>query len=83
LAGRLEESEKRYVAGLDDAKAKSGLKLVWFATGKEDFLLDRTHATVDLLKRHGFSPEFHESEGGHTWDNWRAYLHEFTPRLFQ
>ena len=83
LAGKLEEAEKRYAAGLDDAKARSGLKLLWFATGKEDFLLDRTQATVDVLKRHGFSPEFHPSEGGHTWDNWRAYLHEFAPRLFR
>jgi len=83
LAGKLEEAEKRYAEGLDDAKARSGLKLLWFATGREDFLLERTHATVDLLKGHGFSPEFHESDGGHTWENWRAYLHEFAPRLFQ
>jgi enterochelin esterase family protein len=82
LAGRLEEAEKTYANGLDDAKARRGLRLLWLATGKEDFLLDRSHATIDLLKRHGFSPEFHESSGGHTWVNWRAYLHEFAPRLF-
>jgi enterochelin esterase family protein len=82
LAGRLEEAEKTYASGLDDAKARRGLRLLWLATGKEDFLLDRSHATIDLLKRHGFSPEFHESSGGHTWVTWRAYLHEFAPRLF-
>ena len=25
----------------------------------------------------------HESEGGHTWVNWREYLNEFAPQLFQ
>jgi enterochelin esterase-like enzyme len=83
LAGKLEDSEQRYAGGLDDAKARSGLKLLWFATGKDDFLVDRTQATIDVLKRHGFNPEFHPSEGGHTWENWRAYLHEFGPRIFQ
>jgi enterochelin esterase-like enzyme len=83
LAGKLEEAEKTYAPGLDDAKARGGLRLLWFATGKEDFLLDRSQATIELLKLHGFSPEFHETTGGHTWVNWRAYLHEFAPRLFR
>src|SRR5262249_51365081 len=43
--------EERYKTALDDAKLKKGLKLVWFATGKDDFLVSTTHATVDLLKK--------------------------------
>ena len=42
-----------------------------------------TQATVDLLKKHGFSPVFKETPGGHTWINWRNYLNEFVPQLFQ
>jgi len=60
-----------------------GLRLLWFGTGKEDFLLSTTNATVDLFKRHGFSPVFVESPGGHTWINWRNYLSEFAPQLFR
>jgi enterochelin esterase family protein len=56
---------------------------LWFGTGKEDFLLSTTNATVDLFKRHGFAPVFVESPGGHTWINWRNYLAEFAPQLFQ
>ncbi|MFN3650983.1 MAG: alpha/beta hydrolase [Armatimonadota bacterium] len=63
--------------------AKKGLRLLWFNTGKEDFLLQITRNTVDLFKRHGFRPEYIESEGGHTWTNWRDYLGQFAPRLFQ
>jgi enterochelin esterase family protein len=70
-------------AMLDDAALKPGLKLLWFSTGSEDRLMPTTKATVDFLKNRGFSPEFHESPGGHTWINWRNYLEEFAPRLFQ
>jgi enterochelin esterase family protein len=68
---------------LDNAALKKGVKLLWFATGKEDGLMSTTTATVDLLKKHGFTPVFKESPGGHTWINWREYLVEFTPQLFQ
>ena len=62
---------------------KKGLKLLWFATGKDDFLLNTTKATIEVLKKHGFAPEYEESSGGHTWVNWRNYLNEFAPRLFR
>jgi enterochelin esterase family protein len=75
--------EKRYAAMLDNAAAKKGLKLLWFSTGKEDFLIETTRSTVALLKKHGFAPEYVESEGGHTWLNWRDYLAHFAPRLFK
>ena len=68
---------------LDNPGLKKGLKLLWFATGKEDGLITTTQATVDLLKKHGFSPVFKETPGGHTWINWRNYLNEFVPQLFQ
>ena len=42
-----------------------------------------TMNAVTLLKKHGFSPVFHESAGGHTWDNWRDYLVLFAPQLFR
>jgi enterochelin esterase-like enzyme len=77
------EWETMHAAKLDDAGLKKGLRLLWFGTGKEDFLLSTTNATVDLFKRHGFSPVFVESPGGHTWINWRNYLSEFAPLLFR
>jgi enterochelin esterase family protein len=77
------EWEKVHAAKLDDAALKRGLRLLWFGTGKDDFLIQTTVATVDLFKRHGFAPVFVESPGGHTWINWRNYLVEFAPQLFK
>ncbi len=70
-------------AVLDNAAAKKGLKLFWFSTGAEDGLMPTTKSTVELFSNHGFTPVFKESPGGHTWLNWRNYLVEFTPQLFQ
>ena len=75
--------EEQHKAELDDAAAKKGLKLFWFSTGVDDGLMPTTKGTVELLKNHGFNPVFKESPGGHTWINWRNYLNEFAPLLFQ
>jgi enterochelin esterase family protein len=83
IFGKAADWEKQHETNLDDKAAKEGLKLVWFATGKDDFLMSRTKETVELFKKHEFTPEFQETTGGHTWINWRAYLNEFAPRLFQ
>ena len=69
-------------AVLDNASLKKGLKLLWFGIGKEDPGLANATNTANLLKKHGFDPVFHESEGGHTWPNWRDYLVIFAPQLF-
>jgi enterochelin esterase family protein len=71
------------VGALDNGAKKHALKLFWFATGSDDRLMPTTQATVDLFKQHGFAPVFKPSGGGHTWANWRDYLNEFAPQLFQ
>jgi enterochelin esterase-like enzyme len=75
--------EEQHRAELDNASAKKGLKLVWFSTGADDRLLATSKGTVEMLKKHGFNAVFQESPGGHTWINWRNYLNEFAPQLFQ
>jgi enterochelin esterase-like enzyme len=75
--------EKQNLAALDNAASKRGLNLLWFSTGKDDGLITTTRSTVELLKKHGFKPVLVESEGAHTWLNWRDYLAAFAPQLFQ
>jgi enterochelin esterase family protein len=77
------EWERAHARMLDDPALKKGTRLLWFATGKDDGLITTTTATVELLKKHGFNPVYKETPGGHTWINWRAYLAEFAPQLFQ
>jgi enterochelin esterase family protein len=75
--------ETSHMANLDNASLKKGTKLVWFSTGVNDGLIANSKSTVEMLKKHGFDAQFTESPGAHTWINWRNYLAEFAPQLFQ
>ncbi|MBE0534369.1 MAG: esterase [Phycisphaerae bacterium] len=75
--------EEQHAARLDDPALKQGLKLVWFATGRDDFLIETSRSTVAMLRKHGFDVMWKETEGAHWWRNWRSYLQEFTSMLFQ
>jgi len=79
---KADDWEKEHKDVLGDISAKEGLKLLWFATGSEDFIMPRTKETVELFKKNGFTPVFKETGGGHTWINWQNYFTEFAPRLF-
>jgi enterochelin esterase-like enzyme len=83
LGGTVAEWEAAHGQALDDARSKKGLKIFWFRTGSDDFLLDTTKETVAMLRKHGFDVLFQETTGAHSWVNWRNYLHEFAPLLFQ
>jgi enterochelin esterase-like enzyme len=58
-------------------------KLVYYAMGKTDFLYESAAPTRAMMDRHAIPYVYHESEGGHTWINWRRYLDDFVPRLFK
>jgi enterochelin esterase-like enzyme len=74
--------EQQHASALANKKLKKDLKLMWFATGKDDFLVETSRQTVSLLKKHGFDVVYRETDGAHTWLVWRAYLREFAPQLF-
>lgn len=59
-----------------------GYSLYWIAIGKTDFLYQQVVNYRERLDEIGMTYEYHESEGGHTWKNWREYLTLFVPRLF-
>ncbi len=61
----------------------NGYKLYWIAIGKTDFLYDANTEYKAKLDAMGMPYEYVESEGGHIWRNWRVYLTQFAPRLFQ
>jgi enterochelin esterase family protein len=68
---------------LSDPRINDRIKLFWFATGKDDFVLPSTKAALAMLDQHKIRHSYKETEGGHTWPNWRAYLNEFVPLLFR
>ena len=60
-----------------------GMKLYWIAIGKDDFLYEENVAYRALLDKEQYPYSYYESEGGHTWRNWRVYLVEFATQLFK
>ena len=61
----------------------NGYKLYWIAIGKDDFLHQTNVDYRSKLDSMHFAYVYRESEGGHTWRNWRVYLTEFLPMLFK
>jgi enterochelin esterase family protein len=66
-----------------EALKNSGYKLYWIGVGKDDFVYQSVVKLRSTLDKHSFKYTYRESTGGHTWANWRIYLSEFAPRLFQ
>ena len=80
-----EDATAKVYSNIDETlkvQKENGTKLYWIAIGKTDFLYQ---ANVDFRKKldgMGMKYEYVESEGGHIWRNWRVYLSQFTPKLF-
>jgi enterochelin esterase-like enzyme len=64
------------------AQMDNGFKLYWIAIGKTDFLYDANKEYRTRLDGMGMKYTYVESEGGHIWRNWRVYLSQFVPLLF-
>lgn len=57
-------------------------QLYWIACGVEDFLYEDNVIYRQYLDEKQYPYEYHESAGGHSWQNWMAYLTIFAQRLF-
>ena len=79
-----QEFEKRHQQVLESPDTNQRLKLFWIACGTKDLLAyPGAKKLAGVLDRHGIKYELRESDGGHTWINWRDYLNEFVPKLFR
>ena len=78
---QLEESAE--VSAQLEAVFRAKPSLYWIAIGKDDFLYQQNAGLRRYLDKKGYAYEYHESEGGHTWRNWRVYLSIFAQRLFK
>ena len=59
-----------------------GVELYYIAIGKDDFLYEENVRLRSYLDSHGYPYEYHESDGGHIWRNWRIYLTDFLQKIF-
>lgn len=61
----------------------NGLKLMYIAIGRFDFLYAPNTAFRAKLDAAGHPYTYLETDGGHIWKNWRLYLCDFTQKLFK
>lgn len=66
----------------DTKKVNGEFKLVWVGCGTDDTLFKSVQAFSQMLTSTGVKHTFRESDGAHTWLNWRRYLAEVAPQLF-
>ncbi len=62
---------------------KNGYKIYWIGIGKTDFLYQANADFRKKLDSIGMKYTYLETEGGHTWTNWRTYLSEFSQLIFK
>lgn len=78
---QFEEEFQEALANSD--RTNKALRLFWIGCGKTDFLYESNTLLLNILKDRDIRHTYHESEGGHTWVNWRHYLHGLLPLLFR
>lgn len=57
--------------------------LFYISLGREDFVKKLNDDLRAKLDKGGYKYSYIETDGGHTWDNWRKYIVDFLPRLFR
>ena len=80
-----EDFVKRNAQFLDNAdKTNKMVKLFWIGVGEKDTGANASAKNLaGILKAHNIKAELHETEGGHTWINWRHYLNDYAQLLFR
>lgn len=65
------------------ARSARDLRLMYLAVGRDDVVYDTVAPAREMLDRFHIRHVYRETDGGHTWLNWREYLADFAPRLFR
>jgi enterochelin esterase family protein len=66
----------------DPTSASAQLKLLWIGCGRSDPRFAEVLKLTDDLTKAGIHHTFQASDGAHDWINWRAYLTQTLPLLF-
>ncbi len=66
----------------DSKQVNDRLALLWVGCGTADTLFNSNQEFAGLLQSSGIRHTFHVTDGAHTWQVWRRYLHHVAPLLF-
>lgn len=86
LSGKIKGGALDTYRDLDGKLARqfaSGVKLYYIALGRDDFVKKLNDDFRQKLNKACHPYLYNETDGGHTWENWRKYLIDFLPRIFQ
>lgn len=67
----------------DPAGLNKQLKLLWFACGRDDALIERNQQLDAALTARSVRHQFVTTDGNHSWPVWRKHLAVFAPMIFQ
>lgn len=67
----------------DPATINQLLRLLWIGIGRDDSLYAPVRESHHALERAEIEHLWFESSGAHVWTEWRKYLADLVPRLFQ
>ena len=59
------------------------LQLLWFACGRDDFLVQPNRDFAAALQTRKIRHTYTETAGDHSWPVWRRYLGDFLPLVFR
>lgn len=87
-SGLFSQGAHEYVAENEDFLSapdvvNDTVEVLTIVCGSDDFALPGAQALAQVYGDHGIEHQFELTDGGHTWLNWRDYLHEFAPKLFR
>lgn len=85
LAGKLQKGDLTVYDSIDTKLRRQfqcGVRLYYIAVGRDDFVMKLNKDFRHKLDTLGLAYSYHETDGGHSWENWRKYLIDFLPRLF-
>lgn len=71
------------LSGKLKAQKEAGYKLYWIGDGNEDPWLSGVKDHMKLMDGLGMKYTFFPTTRGHIWANWRQFLLQFAPKLFQ
>lgn len=83
MSGYVPDAEHTIGPAITAPGFQDKVKLLWFAIGKEDFLLDQNKALDAFLTAKNVKHDFVLTEGAHRWPVWRGYLADFVPLIFK
>lgn len=64
-----------------ECQFKNAPRLYYMAIGRDDFLKKMNGEYRAILDKHGYPYTYVESDGDHSWENWRKYLVDFLKRM--